>query len=103
MRKFLLDLRGDSETQLPLRVMSGPVAEVNDCINLGNFLNNSFTSRTLTFFIIYEIIFVKRGLDLVLRAVERRRFIQFFSTGLGFANKCVWDYFARFLKFTVAF
>lgn len=36
LRKFILDLRGESETLLPLRVRSGPVAEVNDCINLEN-------------------------------------------------------------------
>lgn len=35
LRKFILDLRGETESVLPLKVMSDTVAEINDCINLG--------------------------------------------------------------------
>ncbi|VDD91083.1 unnamed protein product [Enterobius vermicularis] len=36
LRKFILDLRGESETILPLKVKTEQSAEINDCINLGN-------------------------------------------------------------------
>lgn len=36
LRKFILDLRGETESVLPLRVMADTVAEINDCINLEN-------------------------------------------------------------------
>ncbi|VDK51068.1 unnamed protein product [Anisakis simplex] len=35
-RKFVLDLRDESETQLPLSTKGNTVVEVNDCINLEN-------------------------------------------------------------------
>lgn len=35
LRKFILDLRGESETILPLKVKTEQSAEINDCINLG--------------------------------------------------------------------
>uniref|UniRef100_F1KUF8 Uncharacterized protein n=1 Tax=Ascaris suum TaxID=6253 RepID=F1KUF8_ASCSU len=36
LRKFVLDLRGETETQLPLSTKGGGIVEVNDCINLDN-------------------------------------------------------------------
>lgn len=36
LRKFILDLRGENEVLLPLKVRTGTIAEVNDCINLEN-------------------------------------------------------------------
>lgn len=36
LRKFLLDLRSESEEHLPLSAAGGAIAELNDCINLDN-------------------------------------------------------------------
>ncbi|KHN75962.1 Uncharacterized protein gop-1, partial [Toxocara canis] len=36
LRKFVLDLRDETETQLPLSTKGGAIVEVNDCINLDN-------------------------------------------------------------------